>query len=348
MQAIEILEELYRFYSPSAQERDLLSWIASFLEKRGFDIFWQEYDPGRFNLYACRGDAPFLLATHVDVYYGGRPNRLLLKNGFFYGPGVVDVRGQIAALLSAVSRVEAPFALAFFSEEETSGAGSWHFESHREFRGAVVLEPTQLSIANLLAGDVEVRLTLEGLVRHGAFQKSAVNPISFSCKLLAKCEELVTSWGSDSRFCPPLSLMVGKIEGGETSYVVPGNCVIECSFPFAPPQTLRDVKREIVLLLESNEVHFEVLDENPAFAISEKETVVSLLKKAFCKAFDKEPVFSGMPSWTDATYLNLKGIPTVVFGAGDLALAHSPHEMLSIEDLSSLVEVLCQFAREYI
>ena len=348
MQAVEILEELYKFYSPSGQEESILSWIALFLKRKGFDISWQEYDPGRFNLYAYRGEAPFLIATHVDVYYGGRPNQLTLKSGFLYGPGVVDVRGQIAALLGAVSRVEAPFALAFFSEEETSGAGSWHFEAHREFKGAVVLEPTQLSIANLLAGDVEVRITLEGLVRHGAFQKSAVNPISFSCKLLSECKSLVASWEASPLFCPPLSLMVGRIEGGETSYVVPDGCVIECSFPFAPPRKLQEVKREVTFLLEQKEVHFEVLDENPAFALSEGEEVVSCLGKAFDKVFGEKPVFSGMPSWTDATYLNLKGIPTVVFGAGDLAMAHSPHEVLSLRDLESLVEVLCHFAREYI
>ena len=110
---MEILEELYKFYSPSGQEKDVLSWVALFLKKRGFDISWQEYDLGRFNLYAYRGETPFLIATHADVYYGGRPNQLTLKNGFLYGPGVVDVRGQIAALLDAVSRVEAPFALAF-------------------------------------------------------------------------------------------------------------------------------------------------------------------------------------------------------------------------------------------
>lgn len=345
---MEILEELYKFYSPSGQEKDILSWIALFLKKRGFDIFWQEYDPGRFNLYAYRGEAPFLIATHVDVYYGGRPNQLTLKNGFLYGPGVVDVRGQIAALLDAVSRVEAPFALAFFSEEETSGAGSWHFEVHREFKGAVVLEPTQLSIANLLAGDVEVRITLEGLVRHGAFQKSAVNPINFSCKLLSECKSLVASWEANPLFCPPLSLMVGRIEGGKTSYVVPEGCVIECSFPFTPPRKLQEVKEEVTSLLGQKEVHFEVLDENPAFALSEGEEVISCLGKAFDRAFGNPPVFSGMPSWTDATYLNLKGIPTVVFGAGDLALAHSPYEMLSLKDLESLVEVLCHFAREYI
>ncbi len=162
----------------SGEEFPVLQWIASFLEDCGFeDLHWQEYDPGKWNLYARRGTSPFLIATHVDVHYAGRKRDFIVRDGFVFGAGVLDTRGQIAALLDAVQRTTSPAELVFFSEEETTGAGSWHFEPHRPFEGALVLEPTSFSLCVALAGDVEVRFFIEGLSGHGAYPHAAQNAI---------------------------------------------------------------------------------------------------------------------------------------------------------------------------
>jgi acetylornithine deacetylase/succinyl-diaminopimelate desuccinylase len=47
-----------------------------------------------------------------------------------------------------------------------------------------------------------------------------------------------------------------------------------------------------------------------------------------------------MPSWTDASNLHKKGVPTVVFGAGKLEVAHTPWESVSIRELEKLSAVL--------
>lgn len=57
-------------------------------------------------------------------------------------------------------------------------------------------------------------------------------------------------------------------------------------------------------------------DENPAWEISQEEVVVRRLQEAVVKTTGREAFYGGMPSWTDATYLFLRGIKSVVFGAG--------------------------------
>jgi acetylornithine deacetylase/succinyl-diaminopimelate desuccinylase-like protein len=55
-----------------------------------------------------------------------------------------------------------------------------------------------------------------------------------------------------------------------------------------------------------------------------------------------------MPSWTDAGNLLVHhGVPCVVFGAGDLATAHSDHETVRADDLVRLAETLARVLRSY-
>lgn len=341
---LEILEKLLRLRGASGEELPVLQWIASFLEGCGFeDIHWQEYDPGKWNLYARRGSSPFLLATHVDVHYAGRPEGFSIRDGFIFGAGVLDTRGQIAALLDAVQRTTNPVELVFFSEEETSGAGSWHFVPHRFFEGAVVLEPTSFSLCTALAGDVEVRFAIEGLSGHGAYPHAARNAIALAMEIARRCEEIVVSFAPHPLFSPPLRLMLGRIEGGESSYVVPERCVLECALPFPPPHGVEEVKERVLALEREYPVQVTFLDTNPAFSIPPESPVVRRLEEAIERVEGKRVIHAGMPSWTDATYLVMRGVPSVVFGAGDLALAHSERECVSLEELERLREVFLSF-----
>lgn len=341
---LEILEKLLLLRGASGEELPVLQWIAGFLEDCGFDeIHWQEYDPGKWNLYARRGSSPFLFATHVDVHYAGRLPGFVVRDGFVFGAGVLDTRGQIAALLDAVQRTTSPVELVFFSEEETTGAGSWHFEPHKPFAGAIVLEPTSFTLCTALAGDVEVRFTIEGLSGHGAYPHAARNAIAIATDIIRQCRDIVAAFASHPLFVPPLELMLGRIEGGESSYVIPERCILECALPFPPPHGVEEVKARVLALETVYPTQVTFLDTNPAFSIPPENPVVQRLKSAIEHCEGKEVTYAGMPSWTDATYLVMRGVPSVVFGAGDLALAHSGRECVSLEELERLREVFLSF-----
>lgn len=322
----------------------MLRWIASFLGKHGFrELYWQEYKPGKWNLYVRRGHAPFLFASHVDVCYAGRKPGFLCKNGFIFGAGALDTRGQIAALLYALSRFRGSVEVVFFSEEETSGAGSWHFVPPHPFEGAVVLEPTSFAICTAFAGDVEVQMEVKGLGGHGAYPRGGKSALDIGWELVRESRKIVASLRSHPLFVPSLALMWGKMEGGDSSYIIPERCSLQCAFPFPPHYTLEEVKGMILDLEKQYPVAIAIEDENPAWEISLQEEVVRRLESAVVEVTHKEPVYAGMPSWTDATYLFEKGLKSLVFGAGDLALAHSPREGVSIEELERLAGIFLSF-----
>ncbi|MCD6541922.1 MAG: M20/M25/M40 family metallo-hydrolase, partial [Thermoplasmata archaeon] len=71
------------------------------------------------------------------------------------------------------------------------------------------------------------------------------------------------------------------------------------------------------------------------------EKVVRLLERAVSDVRRVE--YSGMPAWTDAANLIEKGIPSVVFGAGELSLAHTERENIAVDDLLDLCRILKRF-----
>ncbi len=345
MTLLEICHTLVNMRGESGAEKPVLEWIAHFLQPYGFTSRWQEYGPGKFNLYLKRGFSPFLWATHVDVNYAGRKAVCTFRNGFLFGPGVLDTRGQIAALLYALSQSSAPAEVVFFSEEETSGAGSWHFVPPHPFEGAIVLEPTNFTLCTAFAGDVETRIEVHGLGGHGAYPHAGTNALCLAEGVVHASREMVKKFTGHPLFVPPPTLMWGKIEGGESNYLIPESCVIECAFPFVPPHSLEEVKGEVFRFIERYPVTVRVEDENPAWEIDRRREIVERLKYAVERVTEKEVIYAGMPSWTDATYLFLRGIESVVFGAGDLALAHSQREGVSLAELELLAGIFLSFLR---
>lgn len=348
MQLFAILEQLFSRADTSGKEKGVLDWIACFLKRFSFEVRWQEYSPGRWNLHAWRGKnpPPFLIVTHVDVWGKEPKGRCRVEGGFVRGRGAADPLGQVVALLLALSRSSTPAEVVFFSEEETTGAGSWNFQFAREIRGALVLEPTNFAVCTALAGDLDFKVEIEGLAAHGAFPQSGVNAISRAREVIDGCYRAVASFPSHPLFSPPLSLMLGKIEGGSSSYVVPDRCLLECCLPFPPPLTVSQAEATLLRFIPQAGVKVEVLDQNPAFELSAKEEIVEKLVLSIRQRVGFSPVLAGMPSWTDATYLNLRGIPSIVFGAGDLSLAHSEREMVSLKELAVLTDILGQFLTE--
>jgi acetylornithine deacetylase/succinyl-diaminopimelate desuccinylase len=68
--------------------------------------------------------------------------------------------------------------------------------------------------------------------------------------------------------------------------------------------------------------------------ISLEDYLVVELKDVLSQLLNKPPSISAFGGWTDASLIsNFAHIPTVVFGPGDLSVAHSPCEYIPVEEL---------------
>jgi len=305
----------------------------------GFEVISEPVLPGRPNLYAVRGRPGYLLATHVDTVpaWGHPVEGFTVKDGTAYGRGVVDPKGQIAALLTALERTSAPAFVALFVDEEKGGKGSESFRDPwgMDLMGAVVLEPTELRICNLQLGSVEFEAEVRGEETHGATYDGGKNAI-------LRCAELLRDLG-ELPFLAGRGITVGRIEGGRDPQVTPDHCKFTADIPVPPGVKVEDALDEVLATLGRYGAEYTLLSVDEPTETSPDSPVAQDLLKAAAGTLKRPVSFGVMSAWTDAANLSKNGMPTVVFGAGSLALCHTKRENINIRELSVLSEILIRF-----
>ena len=334
--------------TPTGKERLLAERLEEILKRLGFQVKRQVIEGdlnARFNLLALRGEPEILIATHIDtvpswghVVFKG----LEVREGHVYLRGALDTKGQIAALLTALELSKGAVALAFFVDEEKEGKGSETFMKRGmeeyvdlgKLKGAVVLEPSQLKLGVNQWGNLELELWSTGEQAHGASLKG-INAVHLLLKALRDLEEIAERYG--------LVFNIGRIEGGIDPQTIPDVAFAQLDFLF--PVELRDryeeIVHEVLASLSREEISYRVISADPPFKGDEHKLapLISTLKDIYQK-LDLSLELVDYPAWTDAQHLHELGIPTVILGAGDLGLAHTRWERVSLNELVSLALIL--------
>jgi acetylornithine deacetylase len=92
------------------------------------------------------------------------------------------------------------------------------------------------------------------------------------------------------------------------------------------------------------DARLEITLARPGTEVSGDSPLIRPLLEA-CEAHGVPPRVRGMTAWVDAAFLNEAGIPTVCFGPGSMAQAHTADEWIETTQISSCTDVLETFAR---
>ena len=320
---------------------------------------------GRENIVARyeTPDAPrtLLLEAHQDTVptdhmtidpFGAR-----IENGRLYGRGACDVKGGMAAMLAAFARIvrdqprgAANLVLACTVDEEYGSLGVRKLV-HDGLRahGAVVAEPTNLAIVNAHKGVARWSLTAQGRACHSSTPQRGVNAIYRMAGLLVAIEQyaewLRTSPG-DPLLGPP-TLSVGRIDGGISVNTVPDSCRIEIDRRLVPGEESETALREFIAYLKkgAGEVPFECSQRSLAMpALSAEGSAELVALGSSHRRRRRAHQVTAVPYATDASTIASAGIPTIVFGPGDLSQAHTADEWISIDEVEQASEILYRFA----
>jgi acetylornithine deacetylase len=135
---------------------------------------------------------------------------------------------------------------------------------------------------------------------------------------------------------------VGAIQGGTQPNIVPDHCVIRVDRRTLPGETEASVVKSIGKLISSIGVKATITGEKTGptspLETSSKHPLVRLLMQS---AGQREPL--GVRYFCDASVLATAGIPSVVFGPGDIAQAHTADEWISLESLELAKTRLVRF-----
>lgn len=358
-------------------EGRLTDFLESYLAELGIRCWRQPVEPGRDNLLA-RIDGPvppeqggplLLASVHQDtVPVEGMtidPFAARIDQGRLFGRGACDVKGGMAALLGAVARLlqrresmRCSLLLAFTVNEECgftgvkalSGmlAGGGGSVSPRRPDAAVVLEPTQLQVVTAHKGVVRWRCHTRGRAAHSAEPAAGVNAIYRMAAVLSLIEQYQSELArlpADGEHLGHPTVSVGTICGGTSVNTVPASCTIEIDrrlIPGEQPATARQALVEYVSerlggrwQAEHESPYMQGLplsnDQNGPWA----EHLLGVVRQVQPAAG-----FHAVPYATDAGFIAAAGIPTVVFGPGSIAQAHTADEWIALEQLEAAAEVL--------
>lgn len=333
-------------------EADVQQLIADRLSACGFECTLEDVAPGRPNLVARRGDGGLFVCSHADTHPPhAHPDPFMCRRqgDLLVGRGVLDVKGQIAALITALEDEKAaPALVAITCDEEALGQGSANIsipDGPWFADGGIVLEPTDMRICTVQTGHIDVAVGVSGTPGHVYGEGAGASPITAvlaaadalnACSFLAVRHPLL----------PDARVQINRIEGGEHLWRRPARAHVEIAIGIVPGVDVHAAEAEVRARLDDvaaswgsrgTSFLYDILDTSEPITVSEELPVVSKLSSALGAPF--EP--AGMPSWTDAGFLLTKhALPCVIFGAGELGPAHSDHEWVRLPDLERLASVL--------
>lgn len=361
---------------PEYFEGRVTSYLESYLSRLSVPFEVIEVSPGRANVLALLESAgatkTVLLDAHQDtVPIDGMsisPFDPVEREGRVFGRGACDVKGGMAAMLAAFTRLakerpaNAPnVVLSCTCDEESTSlgishlVGSWTGKAPasricpRRPDVAIIAEPTELNIVVAHRGATRWKLQTTGRACHSSRPSDGVNAIYRMARVLKLLEEFAEEL-PDSRpahpLCGPATLSVGLIAGGSSVNVVPDNCVIEVDRRVIPGEDNLQVQAEIADYLRQR-LDFEVLHgepycTSPALGDDLNGELAETLGKSIAAVVSPRNVI-GVPFGTHASRVARIGIPSVVFGPGNIAQAHTKDEWIDIGQLRQAAEIYYHF-----
>jgi acetylornithine deacetylase/succinyl-diaminopimelate desuccinylase-like protein len=344
-----------------AGEERISDFLAAKAARAGLEIEFQKALPGRVNLIARlrpknKIAQTILLAPHMDTVPAASEKQFMpRKDGDrLFGRGACDTKGSVAAMLSALcvlakSRQRPRTTQIIFAglvDEESAQAGSRVLaRSNLKADLAIVGEPTGLQVVTAHKGNIWLQLKTQGKAAHGSRPELGRNAVHTMARVV---EALETDYAAmlRKRHRHPLlghaTVNVGTIRGGTQPNIVPDSCVITIDRRTLPRETESGVKREIETFLARKKLQatFSSARNAPCLPM-ETDASLPLVRQFLRSVGQRKP--AGVHFFCDAAILAEGGMPSVVFGPGDIAQAHTADEWISLRSLERAKDMLVRF-----
>jgi len=369
---------------PNCYEHRVTEWLESFFTGLELPTSRQTVESTEFGnreniLCKLPGDGcekVLLWEVHQDTVpvdgmtidpFGGE-----VRDGRMYGRGTCDVKGGMAAMLAAFARLaeQRPpgmptVVLACTANEEFGYSGAYRLASSFSSPDAddllqgppdacIVAEPTELNVVVAHKGSIRWRIRTSGRAAHSSNPQAGDNAIYKAARVLLALEqyqnEIVGAMAHDS-LCGYPTLNTSTVRGGAGINLVPESCVIEIDRRLVPSESPEKARQHLIGWLEGQaDLDFPIHHDEP-FIVSaglsrQHNGALAEPLSACAKPFGGGELV-GVSYGTDASVLSQSGIPTVVFGPGSIAQAHTADEWIELAQIEQAAEILFNFAMQF-
>ena len=312
------------------------------------------------NFWARRGEQGpvFAFAGHTDVVPPGMqwssfPFQPEVRDGMLYGRGAADMKGSLAAMITACERFVAAHpnhqgSIAFLITSDEEGLainGTVKVIDHLEKRGekitwCLVGEPTGHEhvgdvIKNGRRGSLNGKLTVLGVQGHVAYPELADNPIHrASPAIAALCKEV---WDQGNEFFPPTTFQISNIKAGTgVTNVIPPNMEILFNFRYSTAVTQQQLQDRVEKTLAQHGVSYDMewtLSGEPF--LTPEGDLVEAITAAVHQITGRKAMLSTSGGTSDGRFIAPTGAQVVELGPIN-ATIHKIDECVSVADLDAL------------
>jgi acetylornithine deacetylase len=348
-------------------ESKIAGFIAQWLETAGVEVQLIESIPGRSNVagiaHGTGGGKTLLLNGHMDtVGMGGMQDPLapVIKNGRLFGRGAYDMKGGLAACMTAMAavkkeRLRGDVIFTAVVDEEYASQGTQQLAKRFRADGAIVAEFTELQLITSHRGFAWLEVETRGQAAHGSRPDLGIDAIVKMGKVLVELEKLDLTLRSKPSH--PLlgsgSIHASLINGGKELSTYPDRCILSVERRTLPGETPGRVEREmqaIIDTIQKSDTSFRAVVrrglERAPLETSEDAGIVKAVQAAAGKVMKRPLPIAGVQFWTDAALLSAAGIPSVLLGPSGSG-AHADEEWVDLASVRTCSELYLATAREF-
>jgi acetylornithine deacetylase len=327
------------------------------------------------------GGRRLVLSGHTDVVPAGDPATWTFDafsgrvvGAELFGRGACDMKGGVAAILGAVralgatgalARLAGELVVALVPSEEDGGQGTLAaIRAGATGDMAIITEPTNLDLVIAHAGAITFRLTVPGRAAHASRRTEGVSALANLQILVAALEAdearrnaaetdpLMTAIGL------PYPTIIGTVAGGEWASTVMDRVAADGRYGVRLGQAPEDAARELRACIDAACAADPFLRDHPAtveivgacFATAQVAADHELpmsLASAVEAVTGRRPAMVGVPYGADMRLFTGVGeTPCVMFGPGDVRLAHGADERVPLAEVEACARVLAAWVAD--
>ncbi len=361
---LELARELIRRPSVTPDDAGCQTLLAERLERLGFRCETLRFGKVT-NLWArLGGEKPLLsFAGHTDVVPTGPEQRwthppfdAVVADGLLHGRGAADMKGSVAAFVTACERYLASgkrrkgsLALLLTSDEEGPAVdGTRRVVEALQTRGehvdyCLVGEPSsgeQVGDTVKIGrrGSLNGRLTVQGVQGHVAYPQYARNPVFELAPVLTELAQ--TRWDDGNASFPPTSFQVSNLNSGTgATNVIPATAELLFNFRFSTANTAAQLQERVEAILARHGLTFDLdwsLSGEPF--LTSAGALVEATRRAIREETGLETVLSTAGGTSDGRFIAPTGSQVVELGPIN-ATIHQIDERVSVNDLDTLSRI---------
>ncbi len=340
--------------------------LADRLQALGFQIEHLPFGEVN-NLWARRGtEGPLLVfAGHTDVVPSGpleqwrhHPFQGIIEDGVLHGRGAADMKGSLAAFLTACERFVAArpahrgsIAWLITSDEEgPSVNGTAKVIEVLTARGeridwCIIGEPSSNRtvgdmIKNGRRGSLGAHMKIRGLQGHVAYPHLADNPIHKAAPALA--ELCATRWDDGNAHFPATSFQISNIHGGTgATNVIPGELEVVFNFRYSTEVTAEDLQARTLAILARHGVDARIewrLHGRPF--LTPEGRLIEAIRRSVIRVRGLTPELSTSGGTSDGRFIAPTGAEVVELGPSNATIHRIDEQVVAaeIDQLSAIYE----------